>query len=118
MATLTAQSVVESGLEATYSAAAAGGDQFINDGREIVHIKNGAGGDITLTVTAQNSPTSIPGYGNATKSNAVVTVTAGEERFVGPFPTSAYNDTSGYVQLGYSATGTVTLAILKVPKAP
>jgi hypothetical protein len=119
MATLTAQAVVDTGLEATYSAAAAGGDQFSNTGIQFVHVKNGAGGDITLTVTAQNTQTpSISGYGVGTKSNSVTTVTAGEERFIGPFPKQAFNDTSGNAQITYSSTASVTLAIIQFQKAP
>ena len=42
MATLSAQAVVEAGLEASYSAAAAGGDEWANTGSEFIHVKNGA----------------------------------------------------------------------------
>ena len=115
MATLTAQSVVEAGLEASYDAAAAGGDAFVNDGNKIIHVLNGSGGDLTLTVTAQKTTATKPGFGSLTKSNVAVVITAAEERFIGPFPTSAFNDGNGLAQITYSGVTDLTIAILDVP---
>lgn len=113
MATLTVQTIARTGLETTYAAAAAGGDQFANDGKEFLHVKNGSGGDITVTIESQ---VSSPPAGTAVTNQAVV-VTAGEERMIGPFPKSAYNDASGYVQITYSGVTTLTIAAIKLPDA-
>lgn len=108
MATLTPQQVVRTGLEATFSAAAGGGDVFPNTGREIVEIVNGGGSDITLTVVTPGTY-----LGQALADDAIV-VTAGERRHVGPFPPEMYNNASGQVALAYSGVTTVTVAILTV----
>lgn len=113
MATLTAEEIVEAGLEATYAAATGGGDEFLNSGREMIHVKNGGGGDITVTVTAQKTTSSKGGYGTLTKADSVVVVTAGEERFIGPFPITAFNDSNGKAQITYSGVTSLTLAIIK-----
>ena len=115
MATFTVESSDEDGLAATYNSAASGGDQFANDGRIVLHIKNTNASARTVTVTAQN--TSIPkrGFGNLTKSNAAVSVpgTTGE-RFLGPFPMDAFNDASGNCQITYTAETGVTVAVIKI----
>lgn len=113
MATLTAQEIVEAGLEASYDAATGGGDDFVNNGKEFIHVKNGSGGDITVTVTAQRTITNKAGFGPMTKSDSAVVVTAGEERFIGPFPISAFNNSTGKAVITYSGVTSLTIAILK-----
>lgn len=113
MATLTVQEIVEAGLEASYDAATGGGDEFVNNGVEMIHIKNESGGDITVTVTAQVTSSNKGGFGLLTKSDSVVVVTAAEERFIGPFPITAFNDTNGKAQITYSGVTSLTLAIIK-----
>ena len=113
MATLTAQEIVEAGLESTYAAAGAGGDEFTNNGQEFIHIKNGSGGDLTVTVTAQRTSFTRPDAGVVSKADSVVVVTAGEERFIGPFPILAFNDSGNKAQITYSGVTSLTIAILK-----
>lgn len=109
MATLTVQETLVTGLEATYDAAANGGDEFVNNGDTYVHVKNAGGSDRTVTVASQVSP--VP-EGTQIDDKDVV-VQAGEERFIGPFLQSAYNDSSGMVQLTYSSEADLTLAVIK-----
>lgn len=108
MATLSVQTINRDGLEATYSACAGGGDEFANAGDEFIHIKNGSGGDITLTIVTQATVD-----GQAVGDRTVV-ITAGEERLIGPFPTGTYNDGAGKVQLTYSGVTSLTIGILKL----
>src|SRR5688572_8313386 len=109
MAELTVQTAVIAGLEATYAAAAGGGDTFKNDGRTIFHVKNASVGDITLTFTT-------PGLvGGVAIADPTVVVTAGEERIIGPFEPSIFNNSSGLVAVGYSGVTTLTVAAIKVP---
>lgn len=116
MAALSIQTISESGLEATYASASAGGDTFVNDTsqRTFLHVKNGGGSDITVTVTSQHTTTRAPGFGVVAKANLSITVTAGEERMIGPFPPAAFNNASGAVAVGYSAVTSVTVAALKL----
>lgn len=110
MATLTVQTVVVTGLEpAALAAAAAGGDQFANTGREFVEINNGSGGDITVTFNSQVACN----YGS--DHDVAVVVTAGERRLIGPFPTGRFNDASGFVLITYSGVTTLTIGVYKLP---
>ena len=109
MATLTKQSVVLTGLNPSYVAAAAGGDEFVNSGRAFIHVKNGGAGSIDVTVDSQ-APCS-QGYDH----DAVVAVPAGEERMIGPFPKDRFNDSSEKVQITYSGVTSVTIAVVEVP---
>lgn len=118
MAALTIQSIGEAGLEATYAAASGGGDTIADDGtqRTFLHVRNGGVSDVTVTITAQNTSRSVPGMGTMTKSNIAVVVTAGEERFIGPFAPDAYKNASGNVEVSYSGVTSVTVAALKLPQ--
>lgn len=113
MATLSVQTIVETGLETTYANAAGGGDTFPNTGQEFIHVINGSGGDITVTVAASQTNASNGAYGLLTKSNAAVVVTAGEERMIGPFPPGAYGNTG---TITYSGVTSLTIAVLTVKK--
>lgn len=104
MATLTVQDIVRTGLETTYADAAGGGDDFANTGVEFIHIKNGSGSDITLTIVTTET---IDGLAVADRT---VVITAGEERMIGPFPCRWYGAS---VSLTYSDVTSLTLAIIK-----
>ena len=106
MATLAVQSVVRAGLEATFAAAAGGGDEFVNTGSEWVEIVNGDASDMTLTIETPNSIDT-----DLAITDRTVVVTAGETRKVGPFPTATYNDANSKVQLTYSAVTSLTIGI-------
>jgi len=104
MADLSIQTIARAGITPAYVAAAGGGDAFANSGKELIHIKNG-GSTMTLTIVTQATQDGL-----AVADRAVV-VTGGEERVIGPFPASIYNDGTGKVQLTYSAVTTVTIGI-------
>lgn len=109
MATLTKQNVVLTGLNPSFVAAAAGGDEFLNSGRAFIYVKNGGGSSINVTVDSQ-APCS-QGYDH----DAVVAIPAGEERMIGPFPKDRFNDASEKVQITYSGVTSVTIAVIEVP---
>lgn len=106
----------QAGLNATYVAAAGGGDVAPNDGRTVLHVKNGGGGSINVTVTANAATVQDPNKGTLTKPNVVVAVPNGQERFIGPFPPAAFNDANGNVPITYSGVTTVTIAAVRVPQ--
>lgn len=114
MAALTAQSITEAGVDATYSAADSEGDTFANtsEARTFLHVKNGDSSSHTVTVTAVDASEDFAGWGTMTKSNSVVPVPAGEDRFIGPFPIRAFGNNPAVT---YSAVTSVTVAALKVP---
>ena len=111
MALLARQKIDEDGLVATYDAAAMGGDSFENDGRTILHAKNGSGGPLTVTVAAEQATTQKPGFGELTKADAAIAVPAGGEAFLGPFPTIAFGVLS---EITYSGVTSLTIAALRI----
>jgi len=108
MATLVAQSIVRAGLEPAYEACAALGDEFANTGDEFIHIKNGAVAAQTVTI---ETPATVDGLAVADRA---VEIPASEDRMIGPFPASTYNDGEGLVQLTYDAVVTLTIAIITI----
>ena len=109
MADLAVQAVSLSGLNPSFVAAAAGGDAFLNAGREFLHVKNGGGSEVTVTVDSQ-----VPcnqGYDH----NAVVAVPAGQERLIGPFPKARFDYANQKVQVAYSDVTSVTVAAVRLP---
>ncbi len=109
MATLATQSITRAGLEATHAAAAGGGDKFSPDSNTVLHFVNASGGDITVTVATQGTV-----IGNAIADNACV-VTAGEDRYMGPFPYEHYAAAAdGLATIAYSGVTTFTVAVLKL----
>jgi hypothetical protein len=104
---LSVQPVVRTGLAVSY-AAADGTDQNAvpNDGRTILHVKNGGGSSINVTI---DTPGSVDGLA---VGNLVVAVPAGAERFIGPFPTNIYSQADGNLYVDWSAVTSVTVAAL------
>ena len=104
MALLAVSRVSLDGANPTFVAATAGaGDNFPNTGREYLHVINGSGGSINVTVAA-TAPCN-----HGTTHNVVVAVPAGQQRRIGPFPTSRFGDN---VVVTYSAVTTVTVAAI------
>jgi hypothetical protein len=102
------QQIVRTGLEETYAAVdAVNGNQFQNDGRMFLLVKNGGVAPINVTIT---TPTTVDGNAVA---DLVVVVTNAEQRMIGPFPPNLYN-TDGYVYVDYSSGTTVTAAVLRL----
>lgn len=113
MATLTTQEISESGKVLTMTAAAETGDKYLNEGNQIIVVKN-TGESMTITVTAQVTALDYAPWGKSTKSNATLVVASNKEGFIGPFPPAAYNDADGYVQITYSAIEGVTVAVARL----
>ncbi len=115
MADLTLQAMSEAGVAVTLATAAAGGDQFSNDGRTELRVKNGGGSPITVTITAQRTTAKKSGMGTLNKANGGGSVAAGAEKTFGPFPVAAFNDTNNKVQVTYSAVTSVTAGAIQMP---
>ena len=107
--TLSAQIAVLAGLLPVYGAATVGGDEFVNSGREVIHVKNGHSG--SQTVTANSQAACSQGYDH----DAVVAIPAGEERIIGPFPKARFDDANSKVQLTYTGVTLLTIAVIRVP---
>lgn len=107
MALLTPISPSIDGTTFTPAAAAAGGDQFPNDGDTLLYLFNGGGGNVDLTITAKYVDGDLP------LTDQVLSVLAGTARLVGPFPPRYFNDANGLVSLGYSGVVAVTVLAIR-----
>lgn len=105
MALLTVQNIVKTGLKATYAAAAVS-DTFPNNGKTHLHVKNADAGDHTITVN------SLVNCNQGTDHDLVIVVTAGEERMIGVFEPSRFNNAQGLVTVTWEDVTSVTVAVL------
>ena len=107
---LTVQAMSIDGIAPTYATAASGGDTFANNGKTFLHVKNGGGSSINVTLASQ---VDSPPAGTAA-SNKVIAVAAGGEKMIGPLPEYGYNDSGGLVHVSYSAVTSVTVAAIRL----
>jgi hypothetical protein len=104
MATLTVTPISRAGIPGTLVAAAGGGDDFLTTGKEYLEIVNGGGSPITVSAIP------VPTVDGLTVPNKTITVTNGQRRLFGPFPTGLYaNTTTGRVAITYSGVTSVTV---------
>ncbi len=108
MAVLSVQSISTAGRNPTFVAAAGGGDEFPNAGREYLEVINGSGVSVNVTIT---TPASVDGEPVADR---VVAVPAAERRKIGPFPTGVFNAADGNVDVAYSAVTSVTVGVFRL----
>lgn len=111
MATLTTQNVTRAGVVPTYGACAGGGDRFTPSNTTFLHVKNGSGGALTVTVAATKVP-----LANMTEAVAAVSIAAGAEKMLGPFPADHFvaTDGSGLADITYSGVTSLTIAVVQV----
>lgn len=113
MATLTTQQITRSGVGPTYAAAAAGGDKFTPTKDTFLHVKNGSGGALTVTIVTPQE--AFPG---AATADIAVSVPGTSERMVGPFPAQFFRDPAdGLASITYSGVTTLTIAALQLAEA-
>lgn len=112
--TLSVQTVDDNGLDISLSAANTDGSKFINptDQRTFVVCSNTNGSTRTVTATAQTVSVTVPGFGSVAISDqaSVVPITSGLT-IIGPFPSSMFNDSSGYAHITYSATAGLSCGV-------
>jgi len=113
MATLTVQDAAEGG-GITFVTGAGGGDVIPNDGKTILILWNDDASPSTVTVTAQDTTATAVGFGAVTKADAVQVVEANSADVMGPFPTTAFNNASGQIAVGYSSVTDLDVAAVRV----
>ncbi|KAB1146830.1 hypothetical protein F7R91_14735 [Streptomyces luteolifulvus] len=110
MATLSTQTIVAAGLDPTYAAAAGGGDKVVPGSTTFLHVINGGGSPVTVTVAA-------PGnfYAAVANPDLAVTVDASGEKMI-PIPATPFGDPadSGLAAVTYSGVTSVTVAALRI----
>lgn len=110
MATLATQNVTRAGVQPTYGAVSAA-DRFTPGNGTFLHVKNAGGSPDTVTVAATKVP-----LANMTTGNVAVSVPAGSERMIGPFPPEFFTatDGSGLADVTHSFTTSVTVAVVNL----
>ncbi len=110
MAALTMQDVVRAGIAPTYAAADVAGDNFVNDGRIMIHLKNTNAAVRNVTVITQ-----MVVDGKAVADDLIAIPATTGDKMIGPFPPTIYNDVNGKVQLTYDAVTNLTIAVIRLP---
>lgn len=85
-------------------------DHFPNTGRMLLHVHNGSGGSINVTIKDQASV--APAGASAFNGDVVVAVANGTDKFFGPFDAERFNDASGLVNVLFSSATTVTAEVI------
>ena len=112
MATLAKQTITPTGLNPTYTAAAGGGDKVQAGPNVFLHVKNGGGAPITVTI---DDPTSVgPSGAQSFNPDLSVSVTNAQERMIGPLTDRFTNPADGLVAITYSGVTTVTVAAFQL----
>lgn len=104
MAALGTQDVVTTGLAASYSAVAGGGDTFTNDGNVMLHVKNAGASPCNVTIASPGK------YKGATVADHVVAVANGADKFIRPY---APDITGSAAAVTWSYTTNVTVAVIR-----
>ena len=112
MATLTAQQITQASVKPTTVTPAVGGDKLANTAIQFFHVANDGAVAITATIVPVVTTVVDPLLGTLTKENAVLSLAAGEEGFLGPFEVDAFNDTDGNITITCSAQTSVKLSAL------
>lgn len=105
MAAIAPQVAKVVGTAVTFAAASAGGDTVAPNPTGILHVKNGSGASITVTVV-------VPGnteFGQAAPDIPVV-VAAGGHAAIGPLNSQTLLNGSGLVDITYSGVTSLTVA--------
>ena len=111
MAELTVYTIDYDGLNvASAYVAAAASQEFPNDGRTFVHVKNtnAATRDITLTKVGTY-------VGHSLIATAITIAATTGDQMIGPFPKGIYNAADGNIDITWSATSDVTIGVFKLP---
>jgi|GEM_PF-1855097 len=116
MGSYTPISIVPTGLAPSYNSVALA-DTFASpqDQLTFLHVKNGSGSAVTVTIAPYL--TSVPNglAGTQTVSSLSVSVPASGDRMIGPFA-PAFIDASGNVNVSYSSITSVTAAAIRMPR--
>lgn len=107
MALLTVQTITQSGILPTKTAASVS-DTFANNGKTFYSITNGSAG--TVNVTVDSLATCSFGFDH----NLTMSVAAGAERFIGPFEPSRFNSAAGLVTVTLDSATSVTCAVISL----
>lgn len=103
MATITPSTA---GNAVTYQNAAGGGDQYAASAQARLHVRNGGGSPITVTIKSQ-APCS-----QGTVHDTTVVIGNAADKILGPYDPARYADANGFVQITYTGVTSVTVGVI------
>jgi hypothetical protein len=109
MALLTVQALDIVGVAPSFVAVSSS-DEFPNDGKTVIEVKNGGGSSDTVTIDSLEACN----QGSDHNGGSSVPATTGDKVF-GPFPMSRFNNSNGRVTITHSFTTSVTCAVYRLP---
>tara|TARA_R110002012_G_scaffold248209_1_gene424489 strand:+ start:310 stop:654 length:345 start_codon:yes stop_codon:yes gene_type:complete len=112
MAVLTAQQISQAGVKPSTVVPAAGGDTLKNTAKQFFWVQNTTGSAMTATVVPVVTTVVDPLLGTLKKENAVLSLAANQEGFIGPFEVDAFNDANGNITITCSVQTGIKLAAL------
>ncbi len=112
MATLTTQTISETGLDVTYSAASSGGDKLTPGRRVFLHVQNGGSGSVVVTVDDTLSPE--PTGSASFNPDLEVTIEPSGDRYIGPIVDTRFQNAEGLADISYDQVNDVTVAAMSV----
>jgi hypothetical protein len=106
---LSKQQSLNNGLTPAFSAGdSANGHSFVNDGHQMLYVKNGGGSSINVTISTTGK---LAGLSLAA---LVIAVPNGQERMIGPFDPTVFNQADGNVYADLSGATSVTVGVFQV----
>jgi hypothetical protein len=102
-------------LPASAAVDAGNGNQFVNTGRELIEITNGAASPINATFTTNGVYT--VGVVQYAIADLVVNVTNATTKVCGPFDKTLFNDGSNFVYIDFSSGTSVTARVISLGTA-
>lgn len=118
--TLTVQELSETEYTQSLTAVdTTNGNRVSNPNGDIFFILSNPGGvSGSVVIDAVSSSVEVPGYGPLTKADLTVALGATTTKLIGPFAKRAWNDSSGYVQLTFTGTGSNSLTVKALKLKP
>jgi hypothetical protein len=104
--TVSVQTIITTGISPTLNAASTDGNDFLNDGRTVLNIRNGNIVTLYYTVT---TPLTQDGLALDDLSG---TISAAQEKFIGPFNKTIYDGAGGKATISWSTPTTITFVVL------
>ncbi len=107
MATLGYTQPTIAGTNPGFASATGGGDKVAPSDRGYLHVRNAGDSPVTVTIATPGNDK----YGQA-RPDIPVTVPAGADRVIGPFPADLADPSDGLVAVTYSGVTSVTVAAI------
>lgn len=116
MALLTTIKLVEAqGSTITTTTATAGGDTFTYSNNTMLYVTNSSGASVDVTISVVDTTSFLPGTGNLTKSDIVISV-ADSTVAILDCRSPAYRNSTGLVSVSYSTETNITLAPFEIDR--